>query len=323
MTFKILKTHLKPRKIGAFFNAKPLIFIIQNDIINIPKKQKGRKRAKVYFMIKLKIFDKEIKTNQEYLFTSFKELYNDLLNTRYLSTDCDYLTGYILEKFNIKESAWNQFLDELNEKNLDTDYFSDFDKFLKSNNINYSINNLTDQDFYNIIIENLSINGGFKFYYCYIDNSNIEIDTYLIKFFDESGNNIINNLVFCETLLNEELKTLELRQKFLLLFNTTILEHPGVYIDDLFDKYCVIFEDKIYNVCNDNYMYINSINYEIYDYGYCENEKRYLIEYEINGIKREWVFYAKNKAEMCEMLFGYKIPEDCEDNYKIFNVIEM
>lgn len=275
-------------------------------------------------MLKLKIFDKEIKRNPEYLFSSFEELYCDLLNTRYLSTDCDYLTEYILEKFKIKESAWNQFFYDLNEKNLDIDYYADFDKFLKINNINFSIDDLTDQDFYNIISDNLSINGNYKYYYCYIDNSNIEIDTYLIKFFDESGNNIIDNLIFCENLLNEELTTLELRQKFLLLFSQTISEHPGIYIDDLFDKYCVIFEDKIYNVNNDTYMYINSINYDIYDYDYNENEtKRYLVYYEVKGISREWVFYAKNKAEMSEMLFGYKIPEDCEDNYKIYNIIEI
>lgn len=275
-------------------------------------------------MIKLKIFDKENTSNPEYLFSSFEELYNILLDTYYLSTDCDYLTGYILKKFKINESAWNQFLDDLNEKNLDTDYYNDFDKFLKRNNINYSIDDLTDQDFYNIIFENLSINGNYKFYYCYIDNTNIEIDTFLIKFFDKSGNNIIENLVFCENLLNEELKTLELRQKFLLLFDETIQEHPGIYIDDLFDKYCVIFENKIYNVCNDKYMYINSINYDIYDYDYNDNNtKRYLVNYEVSGIKREWAFYAKNKVEICEMLFGFKIPEDCEDNYKIFNVVEM
>ncbi len=285
---------------------------------------KGAPVAKVKTMIKLKIFDKGTKTNPEYLFSSFEELYNDLLNTRYLSNDCDYLTGYILEKFNININAWDQFLDDLNEKNIDTDFYNDFDKFLKINNIDYSINNLTDQDYYNIISENLSINGSYKYYYSYIDNSNIEIDTYLIKFFDESGNNIINNLVFCENLLNEELTTLELRQKFLLLFDRTIQEHPGIYIDDIFDKFCIVFENKIYNSCNDTYMYINSINYEIYDYDYTDKEtKRYLVEYEIYKIKKEWVFYAKNKVEILEMLFGYKIPEDCEDNYNIFNVIEI
>lgn len=275
-------------------------------------------------MLKLKIFDKEIKNTKEYLFSSFEELYCDLLNTRYLSNDCDYLTGYILEKFKIKESAWNQFFYDLSVKNQDTDYYTDFDKFLKSNNIDYSINNLTDQDFYNIINDNLSINGSYKYYYYCMENESIEIDTFLIKFFDESGNNIIDNLIFCESLLNEELKTLELRQKFLLLFNQTIQEHPGVYIDDLFDKYCVIFEDKIYNVNNDTYMYINSINYDIYDYDYSgKNAKRYYVYYEVYGIKKEWAFYAKNKAEMCEMLFGYKIPEDFEDNYKIYNIIEI
>lgn len=275
-------------------------------------------------MIKLKIFDKETKTNPQYLFSSFEELYSTLLDTMYLSSDCDYLTSYILDKFNLNINAWDQFLDDLNEKNLDTDYYTDFNKFLKSNNINYSIDNLTDQDFYNIVSENLSINGSYQYYYSYIDNSNIEIDSYLIKFFDESGNNIIDNLVFCENLLNEELTTLELRQKFLLLFDRTIQEHPGIYIDDLFDKFCIVFENKIYNTCNDTYMYINSINYEIYDYDYTDKgTKRYLVEYEIYKIKKEWIFYAKNKVEILEMLFGYKIPEDCEDNYNIFNVIEI
>lgn len=274
-------------------------------------------------MLKLKIFDKGNKSNPEYLFSSFEELYNTLLDTYYLSNDCDYLTGYILEKFKINESAWDQFLDDLNEKNLDTDYYNDFDKFLSANNIDYSINNLTDQDYYNIINDNLSINGSYKYFY-QIENSNIEIDTYLIKFFDESGNNIIDNLIFCENLLNEELTTLELRQKFLLLFNRIIEEYPGVYIDDLFDKYCIIFEDKIYNSENDTYMIINSPNFDIYDYDYSENEtKRYLVYYEVKGISREWVFYAKNKAKMSEMLFAYKIPEDCENNYKIYNIIEI
>lgn len=100
----------------------------------------------------------------------------------YLSSDCDYLTSYILDKFNLNINDWDQFLDDLNEKNLDTDFYTDFNKFLKSNSIDYSINNLTDQDFYNIISNNLSINGSYKYYYSYIDNSNIEIDTFLIKF---------------------------------------------------------------------------------------------------------------------------------------------
>lgn len=275
-------------------------------------------------MIKLKIFDKGNSSNPEFLFSSFEKLYSILLDTRYLSNDCDYLTGYVLEKFKINPNNWDQFLDELSKKNQDTDYYNDFDKFLKNNNIDYSINNLTDQDYYNIISDNLSINGSYKYYYCYIDNSSTEIDTYLISFFDESGKNIIENLVFCENLLNEELTTLELRQKFLLLFNRSIKDNPGYYIDYLFDKYCIIFEDKIYNTEYDYYMNINNIDYNIYDYDYNKNNtKRYLINYEVYGIKRDWVFYAKNKAEMCEMLFGYKIPIDCEDNYKIFNIIEI
>lgn len=275
-------------------------------------------------MLKLKIFDNNAIRSQEFIFTSFENLYNDLLDNYILFYDHDFIVSYILEKFKIKESAWDQFLIDLIEKKLDTDYYNDFDKFLKSNKINYSINNITEQDYYNIISDNLRITGDSKHYYYCLENESIEIDEFLIKFFDENGNNIIENLVFCENLLNEELTTLELRQKFLLLFNRTIEEYPGYYIEDLFDKFCIIFENKIYNSENDTYMYINSIDYNIYDYDYNEYAtKRYLVYYEVNGIAREWVFYAKNKAEICEMLFGYKIPEDFEDNYKIFNIIEI
>lgn len=271
-------------------------------------------------MLKLKIFDKEIKSNPEYLFSSFEELYCDLLNTRYLSTDCDYLTGYILEKFKIKESVWNQFFYDLSVKNQDTDYYTDFDKFLKINNINYSIDDLTDQDFYNIISDNLSINGSYKYYYYCMENEIIEIDTFLIKFFDESGNNIIENLIFCENLLNEELTTLELRQKFLLLFNRAIKDNPGCYIDDLFDKYCVIFENKIYNSENDIYMYINNPDFNIYDFDYYKDDyKKFLVNYEINGKFKDFVFYAKNKIAMREWLF-YKVSRKYKKNYKILNV---
>lgn len=209
-------------------------------------------------MIKLKIFDKEIKTNPEYFFSSFEELYNDLLNTRYLSTDCDYLTGYILEKFNIKESAWDQFLDELNEKNLDTDYYSDFDKFLKTNNINYSIDNLTDQDFYNIISENLSINGSYKYYYLFIGaypKRFFEIDDFLIKFFDESGNNIIDQLIFIDC---DYLNKLDYRRKeiFFKLFNKYITDY-NYSLDDIL-KILKITKNKMINTDNCTFIYLNN-----------------------------------------------------------------
>lgn len=288
------------------------------------KKERQPMSGKVHFMLKLKIFDTKVKTKPEYLFSNFEELYNILLNTHYLSYDCDYLTGYILEKFNIKEDSWEQFLNELNEKNIDTDYYNDFDKFLKSNNIDYSINNLTDQDYYNIISENLNVNGSYIFFYSLI-NSNIdfEINEVLINFFDESGNNIIENLEFCENLLNEELPTLELKQKFLLLFTPTIVDHPGIYLDDLYDKYCIIFEDKIYNSEVDSYMFINSPNFDIYNYDYEEqNLKKFLASYIVNREPKEWVFYASNENEMDEMLFGYKIPLENEDSFHTLYISE-
>jgi hypothetical protein len=288
------------------------------------KKERQLMSGKVHFMLKLKIFDTEVKLKPEYLFSDFEELYNILLNTHYLSYDCDYLTGYILEKFNIKEDSWEQFLNDLNEKNLDTDYYNDFDKFLKNNNIDYSINNLTEQDYYNIISENLNVNGSYIFFYSLI-NSNIdfEINEILINFFDKSGNNIIENLEFRENLLNEKLPTLELRQKFLLLFTPSIVDHLGIYLDDLYDKYCVIFEDKIYNSEYDRYMFINSPNFDIYNYDYEEEGlKKFIASYEVNGDSKEWVFYAENEVSMDEMLFGYKIPLEDEDSFHTLYISE-
>lgn len=238
-------------------------------------------------MLKLKIFDNGNKSNPEYLFSSFEELYCDLLNSRYLSTDCDYLTEYILEKFKIKESVWNQFFYDLNEKNQDTDYYTDFDKFLQINNINYSIDDLTDQDFYNIISDNLSINGSYKYYYC-IDNSNIEIDTFLIKFFDKSGNNIIDSLIFddCNELSNLDLNT---KEKFLILYNEN---YKDTYFYDVFKNYTTITDDKIIidNDFNNTFIFLNDKENNIIECLNFEDFKKDIINNDLLSNDNDTIF---------------------------------
>ncbi|WP_027438711.1 hypothetical protein [Lachnospira multipara] len=192
-------------------------------------------------MLKLKIFDKGIKRNPEYLFISFEELFNDLLDTCYLSNDCDQIMNYILEKFNIKVDNWDHFLNNLMEfeEDNDIDYYADFDRFLKNNNIDFSVKDLTEQDYYNIISDNLSINGSYKYYYCI--SSDIEIDTFLINFFDKSGNNIIEDLIFddCDELNKLNLNT---KEKFLILYNE---KYKDSYFYDVFKNYTTISDDKI------------------------------------------------------------------------------
>lgn len=74
---------------------------------------------------------KEQKQTQIIFFQVFEELYNDLLDTCYLSNDCDYIMNYILEKFNIKVDNWDHFLNNLMEfeEDNDIDYYADFDRF--------------------------------------------------------------------------------------------------------------------------------------------------------------------------------------------------
>ena len=211
-------------------------------------------------MIKFKIYDKGDKSNPEYLFSSFEELYYDLLNSRYLSSDCEYLTDYILQKFKLNFSDWDSFLNDLIENDKESDYFSDFDKFLISKNIDYSINSLTDKDYYNIIQDNINLNGSYKIFYQFVgpfcvDIGFYEIDEFIIKFFDKSGNNIIDQLIFIDC---DYLNKLDYERKgiFFKLFHKYITEYN--YSLDKILKILKITKNKMINTDNNTFIYLDN-----------------------------------------------------------------
>lgn len=208
-------------------------------------------------MLKCKLYENSGRRVKDYLFSNFEELYFNLLNDGLIdSSEEEPTILYLLKGNKIDCDLWNEYLNNLIINETDTNYLDDFNNFLKSQNKTKTIEQLTDQDYFKIIEDNLYT---YELRYFYLFDGAYpevfyQIDDFIIKFFNESGNNIIEQLNFVDC---DYLNKLDYRRKeiFFKLFNEYITEYN--YSLDRILKILKITKNKMINTDNNTFIYLN------------------------------------------------------------------
>lgn len=245
-------------------------------------------------MLKCKLYENSGRRVKDYLFSNFEELYFNLLNDGLIdSSEEEPTILYLLAENKINYDLWNEYLNNLIINETDTNYLDDFNSFLKSQNKTKTIEQLTDQDYFKIIEDNLYT---YELRYFYLFDGAYpevfyQIDEFIIKFFNESGNNIIEQLNFVNC---DYLNKLDYRRKeiFFKLFNEYITEYN--YSLDKILKILKITKNKMINTDNNTFIYLDNSDY-LYEYLSFKEFQKLEVNNDNNNIWIEGAYFIEDE----------------------------
>ncbi len=247
-------------------------------------------------MLKCKLFESSGRKVKDYLFSNFEELYFDLLDDGIIDNlDEEPIISCLLDENEIDRNLWNEYLNNLTINETDTDYLNDFNNFLKSQNKTKTIDQLTDQDYYNIIEDNLYCYR-LEYYYMFVGaypEVFYKINDFIIKFFNESGENIIEQLIFVNC---DYLNKLDYRRKeiFFKLFNEYMAECN--YSLDRILKILKVTKNKMINTDDNTFIYLNDGDW-CYQYLSFEEFQKLEVNNDDLGIWVEGAYFIEGSIE--------------------------